>query len=163
MNFPGRPTNYKPEYCELALNQCLLGATNEQLGAFFGVTGRTIGNWITTIPEFADAVRSGRDVADARVASGLYKRAVGYTYESTRTMVNGAEERIVKQTVHCPPDVRACIHWLHNRQRRLWSERGDTEWMMKQREADAEVMRRAARADSEADAGADIEQMRRVA
>ncbi|HEV3490193.1 MAG TPA: hypothetical protein VG224_06260, partial [Reyranella sp.] len=50
MATPGQPTLYKPEYCELAHNYCLLGATNEVLGDFFGVTRRTIQNWIATHP-----------------------------------------------------------------------------------------------------------------
>ena len=41
MNGPGHPSLYKPEYCELGHNYCLLGATNEELGGFFGVTRRT--------------------------------------------------------------------------------------------------------------------------
>jgi len=50
MTTPGQPTLYKPEYIELAHNYCLLGATNEVLGDFFGVTSRTIDNWIATDP-----------------------------------------------------------------------------------------------------------------
>ena len=46
MTDPGRPTLYRPDYCEFAHNYCLLGATNEDLGSFFGVTSRTIDNWI---------------------------------------------------------------------------------------------------------------------
>jgi hypothetical protein len=76
----GRPTVYKPEYCELAHNYCLLGATAEELAGFFGVTRGTINNWIATIPEFAAALREGRDLADARVARGLFARAVGYSH-----------------------------------------------------------------------------------
>jgi len=45
---PRQPTAYKPEYCELGHNYCLLGATNEELGSFFGVTRRTVDNWIAT-------------------------------------------------------------------------------------------------------------------
>ena len=52
MPTPGQPTLYKPEYCELAHNYCLLGATNEVLAGFFGVTRRTIQNWIATHPDF---------------------------------------------------------------------------------------------------------------
>ena len=33
MATPGQPTSCKPEYIELAHNYCLLGATNEVLGA----------------------------------------------------------------------------------------------------------------------------------
>ena len=63
----GQPTSYKPEYNELAHNYCLLGATNEVLGDFFGVTRCTIQNWIATHPDFAKAVRRGRAVADGRM------------------------------------------------------------------------------------------------
>jgi hypothetical protein len=73
MATPGQPTLYKPEYIELAHNYCLLGATNETLGDFFGVTSRTIDNWIATHPDFADAVRRGRAVADATVVRALFR------------------------------------------------------------------------------------------
>jgi hypothetical protein len=66
---PGQPTLYKREYYELAHNYCLLGATNELLGDFFGVARRTIQNWIATRPDFAAAVYWGRAVADARVSA----------------------------------------------------------------------------------------------
>jgi hypothetical protein len=58
MSHLGRPTAYKPEYCELAHNYCLLGATAEELAGFFGVTRGTINNWIAKIPEFATALRN---------------------------------------------------------------------------------------------------------
>jgi hypothetical protein len=66
MPTPGQPTLYKPEYCELAHNYCLLGATNEVLGNFFHVAPRTVDNWIATHPDFADAVYGGRAVAEIR-------------------------------------------------------------------------------------------------
>jgi hypothetical protein len=74
----GQPTLYKSDYCTQAHNYCLLGATNEDLAGFFDVTRRTIDNWIAAHPEFADAVRSGRTIADMRVARCLYERAVGW-------------------------------------------------------------------------------------
>jgi Protein of unknown function (DUF3297) len=66
---PGQPTLYKREYCELAHNYCLLGATNELLGDFFGVARRTIQNGIAPRPYFAAAAYGGRAVADARVSA----------------------------------------------------------------------------------------------
>ena len=65
MATPGQPTLYKPEYCELAHNYCLLGATNEALAGIFGVAGRTVDNWIATHLGFADDIRKGRAAADA--------------------------------------------------------------------------------------------------
>ena len=69
MAAPGQPTSYKPEYDELAHNYCLLGATNEVLAGFFGVTRRTIQNWIATHPDFANAVYRGRAAAAPAVSA----------------------------------------------------------------------------------------------
>ena len=65
MTTPGQPTKYKREYCELAHNYCLLGATNEVLADFFHVAPRTVDNWIATHLGFADDIRKGRAAADA--------------------------------------------------------------------------------------------------
>jgi hypothetical protein len=123
----GRPTAYKPEYCELAHNCCLLGATAEELAGFFGVTRGTINNWIAAIPEFAAALREGRALADARVARCLFARAVGYSHKVDRTVLHRGEERTISNIVKYPPDTQACIFWLRNRQRQFWSEKAATE------------------------------------
>jgi hypothetical protein len=78
MSTMGRPSSYSTDLCELAHNYCLLGATNDELAEFFGVSPRTIDNWIAGHPEFETVVKDGRVVADARVARGLYARAIGY-------------------------------------------------------------------------------------
>ena len=85
MTAPGQPTNYRPEYCELAHNHCLLGATNEELAGFLGVTRRAVDNWIATHPDFAKAVHDGRDVADGVIARSLFSRAKGFSHKVTRT------------------------------------------------------------------------------
>ena len=123
MNGPGRPTLYKTEYRELAHNYCLLGATNEALGNFFGVSRRTIDNWIAEYPEFAAAVHEGRAAADARVVRALYERAVGYRCETARTVLHDGGEKVLTNVVRYPPDTSACIFWLRNRQRQHWHER----------------------------------------
>ena len=120
MSVIGRPTSYRPEFCELACNYCLLGATNAELAGFFDVAPRTIDNWIARIPEFAAAVREGRAVANSRVAHALYQRAVGYDSTVQRTVLWRGEERTLTRTVHHPPDIRACIFWLSNRRRQDW-------------------------------------------
>lgn len=38
----GRPSKYKPEYAELAMNYCLLGATDVEIAKFLGVSLRTV-------------------------------------------------------------------------------------------------------------------------
>ena len=119
----GQPTLYKRDYCTQAHNYCLLGATNEDLAAFFEVTRRTIDNWIAAHPDFATAVRSGRVVADMRVARCLYERAVGFEQKVERTVLHQGKEWVLKNVVNHPPDTRACIFWLRNRQRGNWGDR----------------------------------------
>ena len=60
-------------------------------------------------------MRRGRALADGKVAHGLYARAIGYSYETTRVVLCKGEPVALQQTVHKPPDVRAAIFWLRNR------------------------------------------------
>jgi hypothetical protein len=122
MTVMGRPTKFHADMCELAHNYCLLGATNDELAGFFDVCPSTIDNWIAHHADFADAVRSGRVVADARVARALYVRAVGYDRKVEREIVLGGELKPIASTVHYPPNVQACIFWLRNRRRETWGD-----------------------------------------
>ena len=122
MSSPGRPTIFQPDMPEQAHNYCLLGATNDELAEFFGVSPSTIDNWIARHADFAAAVRSGRIVADAKVACGLYARAVGYDRKVEREVIVGGELKPVTSTVHYPPNVQACIFWLRNRRRGTWRD-----------------------------------------
>jgi hypothetical protein len=124
MTITGRPTSFRREFCELAHNYCLLGATNAELAGFFHVVPRTVDNWIAERPEFAEAVQEGRALADAKVARGLFTRAVGHTHKVERvTTWSSGETKTVTSTVYYPPESRACIHWLHNRRRISWRDR----------------------------------------
>ena len=95
------------------------------LFVFFDVSSSTIDNWIARHADFAGAVRSGRVVADAKVARGLYVRAVGYDRKVEREILVGGELKPVTSTVHYPPNVQACIFWLRNRRRRTWRDAPD--------------------------------------
>ena len=119
----GRPSSYKPENAELARKFCMLGATNDDLAACFEVAGGTIDYWIATHPEFAEAVRRGRDIADAAIVEKLYGRAMGYSIETRKYVLHRGEQRELPQILHYPPDVPACMFWLRNRRRKQWNER----------------------------------------
>src|ERR1700722_6633624 len=126
MDGPGRPSLYKPEFAEQAFELCLAGATNRDLADTFEVGHSTIDNWLQKQPEFAQSVKRGRVLADGAVARGLHSRAIGYSYETTRVVFNRGEPVVLRQTVHKPPDVRAAIFWLRNRQPRQWGESRST-------------------------------------
>src|SRR5260370_25922656 len=116
----GRPTTYKPENAEIARQNCMIGATNEALAERFEVCRRTIDNWIATIPEFSDAVRQGREVADELVVSALFARATGMEQKMTKVFCHRGQPVTANYTVQLPPDVRACIFWLRNRRPEQW-------------------------------------------
>ena len=124
MTTMGRPTQFHPAMCEEAHNYCLLGATNDQLADFFGVSPSTIDNWIAGRRDFEAAVKSGRVIADAKVARSLYVRAVGYDRKVEREVILGGALKPVTSTVHYPANVQACIFWLRNRRRRSWRDQG---------------------------------------
>ena len=123
MSDPGRPTAYKAHFAELAHNYCLLGATNEELGRFLGVSISTIDNWIANKPDFETSVHSGRDLADSIVARRMYQRAIGYDYKAIKLMHHRGETKEVEHKVHMPPDPYAGAFWLRNRRRRYWADR----------------------------------------
>ena len=67
-------------------------------------------------------MRSGRVAADARVARGLYTRAVGYDRTVERMAIVAGELKPVTSTIHYPANVQACIFWLRNRRRQTWRD-----------------------------------------
>lgn len=142
----GRPTEYKPEYCEQVMKLCKLGATDDQIAQFFEVEESTINNWKTAHPEFMESVRAGKIIADAEVANSFHKRAVGYkydevTYEKIDVKKDGMEvdpdgdiedtkAEVYKRKVvtkEIPPDAGAALNWLKNRQKEIWRDKVETE------------------------------------
>lgn len=119
----GRPTKYRPEYCEQGEKLCKLGATDDDVADFFAVDVATIKRWKVRHPEFCAALNVGKDPADERVVASLYHRAVGYSHpEDDIRVVNG--EIVITPTVkHYPPDSTACIFWLKNRRRGEWRDK----------------------------------------
>lgn len=119
----GRPTSYKAEYAELAYKFCLLGASDERMAELFDVALATIHNWKHDHPDFLDALKRGKDIADAQVAASLYHRALGYSHPEVDIKV--IDGTIVKTDLvkHYPPDTGAAMAWLKNRQPRQWRDK----------------------------------------
>jgi len=121
----GRPSSYKPDYADQAYRLGLLGLTDEELAAFFGVSHTTIYEWDKAHPEFAESRARGKLPADAHVATRLYQRALGYSHPAVKIfMPAGAREPVVADYIeHYPPDTQAASWWLKNRQPKRWRDR----------------------------------------
>lgn len=61
----GRPTDYRPEYCEEALNLGREGKSHAQIAAALDVSRQTLHNWAKAHSEFFDAITHARDLAQA--------------------------------------------------------------------------------------------------
>jgi len=94
----GRPTKYNESLVERVFNLCLLGKTNEELSEILEISNATLHNWMNEYPEFLDAIKRGKDIADCEVVNALRLKALS-------------------------GDTTACIFWLKNRQPKHFRDR----------------------------------------
>jgi len=118
-----RLRNERPDFFEQVTNYCLLGATEQQLGEFFGFDRETWLYWLKHSQELRDAVDQGGTLADAEVAAGIYRRAKGYEYTRQKLLVSkDGVGQVYDLTEHVPPDTAAGKFWLTNRAGNRWSD-----------------------------------------
>lgn len=113
----GTPRKYdKSRHPLVAEGMAIRGATVAEIAEGLAVSARTVSAWIKQHEEFAEAVSSGRDMADARVQYSLYRSA-------------------------CEGNVTACIFWLKNRRPAEWRDRQEVHGRVDVRPVDAEAVR----------------------
>lgn len=56
----GRPTSYRPEYCEKVIELGKLGKSLAQFASNFNVSRQTIDNWAEDYPEFLEALNKAK-------------------------------------------------------------------------------------------------------
>lgn len=119
----GRPkgsATYKPEYAKQAGKLAFLSLTDEEIASYFEVGIVTFNTWKKQFPEFFEALKEAKELADAKVAKRLYQRAVGYEHDDTdiRVVNNEIVETPIRKIY--PPEVKAAMFWLQNRQPSKW-------------------------------------------
>ena len=119
---PSTP-NLLPQYYDQVEKLALLGATNEDIAEFFGVSTQTLSNWMRKDADFAEHVRRGKLEADGNVASRLYARAMGYEHEDEHIAVVNGEVVKTATVRRYPPDATSMIFWLKNRAPNQWRDR----------------------------------------
>jgi len=119
---PGQPTKFRPEYVDIAYRFCLLKATDRQLAELFKVSSKTINKWKKLFPEFGEALRSGKILADTDISKSLYHRANGFVHKSVNIRVVKNETVRTTKVRYYPPNVKSIMFWLRNRQPDKWRE-----------------------------------------
>ena len=128
----GRPTEYRDEYVEQAAKLCALGATDDEMADFFGVSTRTLYRWKLDHDDFCQAIKAAKAIADDRVERSLYQKATGYNYTEQQAIKIKLEQHreeveVVDVSRHAPADTTAAIFWLKNRRAADWRDKQEVE------------------------------------
>ena len=65
VNKVGRPTDYRPEFCERVIELGSEGKSHAQIAAALGCSRRVLYDWQAAHPEFLHAIMEARDLAQA--------------------------------------------------------------------------------------------------
>lgn len=114
------PKDYRPEFVQIAIALRDAGSTNLEIAKLFGVDESTLYRWSARYPEFAQALKSGGQLADDRVERALYHSSTGFFYEEEEAKVTKNGVQIVTVRKYKPPSDTAARYWLNNRQRSKW-------------------------------------------
>lgn len=121
-NYGGRPTSWDDRNIAIAEQLAALGATDLEIAQAFEVSIRTIHRWKLEYPAFREALSLGKEAADAKVAESLFKRATGYSFDSEKVFFVDGEAHRVEIIEHVPPDTKAAMWWLQNRNPKEWRD-----------------------------------------
>ena len=122
----------QPEQLELLYFWARDDYTSERVAEKMGISESTLQSYRKKSAEIDKAIRTGKEVVDARVESALLKSALGHKTKEVRVvqvykhkiLVEILKEVIEKEHV---PSVLACTTWLFNRQREKWKKNRDNE------------------------------------
>ena len=143
----GRPSKYDPKrMLPVVTAMARLAATDVEIAQALQVPLGTVEFWARQHPEFLRALKPPKKVANERVVRSLFKRAIGYSYDSEDVFLVDHDEELpgvtpdapkikvhtkkalrVPVVKHVPPDTTAAIFWLKNREREQWRDYKATE------------------------------------
>jgi len=114
---------------EIARQLARQGCTNAQIAEALGYSATYFYEVIRLHPELAEALKESKQEVDLRVEGALYRRALGYTYEETREVVELDVKKNVPRVVRREkvtktvlPDTTAQIFYLKNRLPDRWRD-----------------------------------------
>lgn len=117
-------THVKPKL-DLIAQWARDGAIERDIAKKLGVSESTFSGYKKEHPELMQTLTVNKEVADARVESALYKRAIGYEYDEVCTEVSPDGTKTKTTTKQVLPDVTAQIFWLKNRKPDRWKDKQD--------------------------------------
>lgn len=120
----GRPTKYNPDQLILVEGWARDGLIDEQIAHNLGIGVSTLNEWKQRYPEFAVAIKKGKDVVDREVENAMLRSAMGFEYTEEAVTNRGT---VVTLRRFQPPNVTAQIFWLKNRKPREFRDKQEVE------------------------------------
>ena len=100
------------------------GLTDEQIAKNIGISKVTFYDWLKKYPNISNSLKRGKAPVDFEVENALFKRAIGFEYEETETIIeeiDGKQKKRVKKIKKVAlPETSAIIFWLKNRKPEQW-------------------------------------------
>lgn len=123
----GRPTKFNDSVKEKILELAKQGKTDEEISEIIGICSRTLRNWKGAHSDFLPAIKESKAVADELVEASLFHRAVGYRHKATKFFQHEGCVITEDYIEQYPPDTKAAIFWLKNRQPEKWRDKAEVE------------------------------------
>lgn len=100
------------------------GLTDEQISKNMSISYSTFREWKKKYSALSAALKKGKAPVDFEVENALLKRALGFEYEETETIieeVDGKQKKRIKKIKKVAlPETSAAIFWLKNRKPEQW-------------------------------------------
>ena len=121
---------------------CKEGISQEAIARNLGIANSTFQSYKVKFPEFAEALKKGKDLADIQVTNALFQSAVGYEVEEEHTeyiegsksgkagmMPNASNhhnKKVITIKKKVPGNVTAQIFFLKNADPESWNKESTT-------------------------------------
>jgi len=98
-----------------------LGGTDKDVIAAIGCAESTLNAWKLKYKEVSGALKQGKDFSNNEIKTALFQVAKGWSHKDTKFATFEGQITDKQEFIrHYPPNVRACMFWLINRDRDNW-------------------------------------------
>lgn len=95
-------------------------ATDAEVARTVGISERALNNWKGQYPEFLQSIERAKRGVDLRVEANLFRNATGFYVREEKIFVSFGKVIRVPTLKYYPPDTKAQMFWLANRQPDKW-------------------------------------------
>ena len=111
------------------------GAEIKEIAEKLGIHESTMYDYQNKYPEFAEALKKGKEIMDGQVENSLIMECLGYNYDETITTTTAIIDKATgeitslekvetkKVTKYARPSVTAIAYYLNNREANKWKNR----------------------------------------